>query len=409
MSQSDEPAKRSLIGVAQAQSAMIAAIHLLTAEAVELDDALDRVLAQDVVAMRDQPPFDVSSMDGYALRCADTPGNVRLAGESAAGHGFVGRLEEGTAIRISTGAPVPDGADGVAIQEDVNRDGQQLRVPQTGQGQHIRHRGADFRAGSKLLARGRRLDSAALSLAAASGSAQVLVTRKPRVCILCSGDELAAPGTVPGPWQIFDSTSHAIAAQVRKWGGIAKHLPMTKDDVCALAQAAQQGLDDSDLLVVIGGASVGDHDHARPALMRLGLKLLVDKVAVRPGKPTWFGTCSRASVLGLPGNPASAQVCAELFLRPLLAAMQGLDAPSRIVRASLVQSLPANGPREHYLRSRLDLGQDGRLTVRAFPDQDSSLISVLAAANALIRLAAGTPAMPEGSLVDVLLLDDRLC
>ena len=215
------------------------------------------------------------------------------------------------------------------------------------------------------------------------------------------------PDATPGPFQIFDSGTHGIAALVRAWGGEAKRLQLQKDDVGAIARAAERGLKDSDLLVLIGGASVGDHDHARPALQRLGLKLAVEKIQLRPGKPTWFGTTPQGAVLGLPGNPASALVCAHLFLRPLIEAMLGRDADDcvRFRRARLLEALPANGAREHYLRAQVGDDGDGQLTVRAFEQQDSSLLSVFAAANALIRMQARGPAIPAATMVDVLPLD----
>jgi molybdopterin molybdotransferase len=383
---------------------MMAAIRPLLPETVPLRDALGRVLFEAVAATRDQPPFDVSAMDGYAVRSADTPGALHVGGESAAGRGFEGRCQSGIAIRISTGAAVPAGADSVVIQEDVRRDGDRVDVPAVAAGKNIRPRAGDFAAGAVLLTAGRRLDGVALSLAAASGAADVHAVRSPRIAILSSGDELAAPGSVPGPFQIFDSATLGIAGLVQAWGGIPHRLAVEKDNVGAIARAAQSGLDDSDLLVVIGGASVGDHDHARPALTRLGLELAVEKIAVRPGKPTWFGSTPRGLVLGLPGNPASALVCARLFLRPLIEAMLGRDPDACVAvnRARLTQALPANGPREHYLRARLDVDEEGQQTVRAFEDQDSSLISVFAAANALIRLPADAPALSQGALVDVL-------
>ncbi|HEX4027211.1 MAG TPA: molybdopterin molybdotransferase MoeA, partial [Rhizomicrobium sp.] len=320
-----------------------------------------------------------------------------------------GRCDKNMAIRISTGAAVPDGADGVAIQEDVERDDRKVKVPKIRAGQNVRPRGGDFSAGSLLLTRGRLLDGVGVSLAAAAGQATLLVKQKPRVTILSSGDELAVPGSEPGPWQIFDSATYAIAAQARKWGASVQRLAVVRDDATAIATSAEKGLRDSDLLVVIGGASVGEHDHARPALMRLGLEISVEKVAVRPGKPTWFGMTPLGAVLGLPGNPASALVCAEIFLKPMLAAMQGRDAGPGVHRAALMAPLPANGPREHYLRGLLTADGDGRLTVRAFEDQDSSLISVFASANALICLPANAPAMPAGTLVNVLPLDGLGC
>jgi len=383
---------------------MLAAVHPLAAETVPLPSVLGRVLAHDIVASRDQPPFAASAMDGYAVRSGDTPGTLRLIGESAAGRGFEGRCETGSAIRISTGAAMPDGADTVVIQEDVQRDGDRIVAPAAMAGRNIRVRGCDFTAGTILLKAGRRLDGVALSLVAASGAAVVSVMRAPRVAILSSGDELAPPGSQPNPYQIFDSGTFGIAGLIQSWGGTPNRLAVEKDDVGAIARAADEGLRGSDLLVVIGGASVGDHDHARPALMQLGLKLAVEKIAVRPGKPTWFGAAQQGQVLGLPGNPASALACAALFLRPLIEAMLGRD-PSLCIatrRARLTHALPANGPREHYLRARLEVDAEGQQIAHAFEDQDSSLISVFAAANALIRLAPDTPALSAGAMVDVL-------
>ena len=383
---------------------MLALAPLPAAETVPLKSALERVLAQDIVAVRDQPPFAASAMDGYALRSSDTPGTLQLIGESSAGHGFEGYCEAGTAVRISTGAAMPDGADTIVIQENVRRDGDGITVPATEAGNNIRPRGCDFTAGTVLLSTGRRLDGVALSLVAASGLAQLAVARAPRIAILSSGDELAAPGSQPNPYQIFDSGTFGIAGLIQSWGGAPNRLAVEKDDVGAIARAAEEGLGASELLVVIGGASVGDHDHARPALMRLGLALAVEKIAVRPGKPTWFGSTSQGLVLGLPGNPASALACATLFLRPLIEAMLGRDPLQCVATrpARLTHGLPANGPREHYLRARLDVDGEGRQIVRAFEDQDSSLISIFATANALIRLPADAQEQAAGAIVDVL-------
>ena len=356
MSQGGKPAKPGLASVAEARAAMLAGIKALESENIALEHALGRVLADDVVASRDQPPFDVSAMDGYAVKSADTPGLLRLAGESAAGRGFDGTCDPGSTIRISTGAAIPRGADSVVIQEDVRRQSNGIAVPVSHCGQNIRPRGGDFKAGTLLLRHGRFLDGIGLSLAAASGLAALPVVRQPRIAILSSGDELAAPGTTPGPWQIFDSATFGISALVRSWGGVAHRLGVARDDVSSIARAAEQGLRDSDLLVVIGGASVGDHDHARPALIQLGLQLTVEKVVVQPGKPTWFGKTSIGPVLGLPGNPASALVCAELFLRPLLSAMQGADPTVQLIAARTTTALAENGARENWMRARLTYG-----------------------------------------------------
>jgi molybdopterin molybdotransferase len=408
VTQGPDPAKR-LLDVAEARRLMLDGIKVLGSEQAPLEAILGRILAQPVTATRDQPPFAASAMDGYAVRSADTPGLLAVIGESAAGHGFAGCCEAGTAVRISTGAALPDGADSIVIQEDVRREENRIEVPQVAAGHFVRRRGIDFTAGTTLLEKGRVLDAVAISLGAASGAAALPVVRRPKVAILSSGDELAAPGDAPGPWQIFDSATFGLAGLIASWGGEAQRLAVAKDDVAAIAQAAEEALASSDLLLLIGGASVGDHDHARPALMRLGLEMKVGKVAVRPGKPTWFGHTQHGPVLGLPGNPASAMVCAHLFLKPLLLAMQGRDPEPRFLRAHLARALPANGGREHYLRSELKADSEGRLTIRAFEDQDSSLISIFAAANALIRLAPDAPAQKEGALMDVLPLGDGPC
>ncbi|HEX4271310.1 MAG TPA: gephyrin-like molybdotransferase Glp [Rhizomicrobium sp.] len=406
MSQAVDPAKRPM-RVIEARDAMLSAVKSLGHETVGLDDALNRVLAQSVVALRDQPPFAVSAMDGYAIRHADAPGMLRVIGESAAGHGFAGRCEPGTAIRISTGAAMPDGADTVVIQEDVRREGDRVEIGGAKPGRNIRGRALDFAQGETLLKTGSRLDGVGISLAAAAGLNRLDVAIRPRIAILSSGDELAPPGTVPGAWQIFESATYGIAGLVESWGGIPDRLAVARDDVPAISHAAEEGLRGSDILVLVGGASVGDHDLARPALMNLGLEVLVGKIALRPGKPTWFGRSPGGLVLGLPGNPASALVCARLFLKPILDAMLGRDAATSLAfrRARLAQSLPANGSREHYLRARTMIDNEGRLTVQGHEDQDSSRIAVFAAANALIRLPADAPAPEAGALVDVLMLD----
>ncbi len=402
------PERKALPSVEAARAAMLACMRRLDAEKVPLEEALGRVLAQPLLASRDQPPFIISQMDGYAVRSADTPGRLSRVGESAAGRGYAGKLESGQTIRISTGAALPEGADAVVIQEDVSVEGDIIVTPAARPNDYVRPRGMDFSEGTILLQKGRKLDAIALALASAAGKAQLDVIRRPHITILSGGDELAEPGAVPGRFQIYDSGTHGLAAMVRAWGGAPERLQLQKDDPNAIALAAERGLEESDLLVVIGGASVGDHDHARPALKKLGLTLEVEKVNLRPGKPTWFGHTPMGIVLGLPGNPASALVCAQLFLRPMIAAMLGTESALPLQRAHLHEALAANESREHYLRAHLSSDAQGRLTVRAFEQQDSSLLSVFAAANALIRMAPKAPAQAAGSLVDVVPLDVSL-
>jgi len=395
-------AKHPPVGVAEAREAMLRRIEPLPTEVVAASVAHGRVLADPVSAGGDQPPFAAASMDGYAVRSDDCPGRLLLVGESAAGRGYAAMLRPGEAVRISTGAPLPDGADCVVIQEDVTRDGTHVLVPAARQADNIRPRAFDFAAGTPLLEAGRRLDGVALALAAAAGAAHLTIRQRPRIAILSSGDELVPAGISPGPFQIYDSAVPGVSALAEQWGASVQRLAIERDDADGIARAAAAGLRECDLLIVVGGASVGDHDHAKPALSRIGLQLAVDKVAVRPGKPTWFGTTELGPVLGLPGNPASALVCAILFLRPILEKMAARADGAAFVRARLEAALPANGPREHYLRARLESDATGQLRVTAFEQQDSSLLSIFSTADALIRLPAGSDAQPAGALVDVL-------
>ncbi|MGI9170111.1 MAG: molybdopterin molybdotransferase MoeA [Caulobacteraceae bacterium] len=393
-----------LLSVDEARARMLASVAPLSAEAVPLGRAIGRALAADVVAWRDQPPFAASAMDGWAVRAADCPGNLQVVGESAAGHGFAGAIGEGEAVRIFTGAAVPPGADAVIVQEDARREGDRVVVPAVSEPRHIRPPGQDFRAGERLLVAGTRLDPWRLSLAAAAGLGEVQAARRPRVAILSTGEEIVEPGAAPGPFQIFNSGTTALAALVSTWGGEAVALAAVGDDAAATAAAVADAA--CDLAVTIGGASVGDHDLVKPALASLGLTLVVESVAVRPGKPTWFGALADGrSVLGLPGNPASALVCAELFLRSLLAALQGADRRLRLVPARAAVALPANGAREHWPRARLEHAADGVLLATPFPDQDSSLVAVFAQADALIRRPAGAPAAAAGDRLEILALE----
>jgi molybdopterin molybdotransferase len=390
-----------LLSVDEARARMLGAAVRLDSETVALDAALFRVLAETVTATRSQPPFAASAMDGWAVRSADCPGRLRITGESAAGRGYDGVLGAGEAVRIFTGAAVPAGADAVIIQEDATRDGDHVVVPAVEDPRNIRPAGQDFAAGQVLLSPGVGLDPWRLSLAASAGRPTLEVSKQPRVAILSTGEEVVEPGGAPGPFQIFNSGTTALGALIRSWGAQVIALKPVGDDVKATAEAVGEVA--CDLVVTLGGASVGDYDLVKPAMALLGLEMIVESVAVRPGKPTWFGMLGDGRrLLGLPGNPASALVCAELFLRPLLAAMQGAADTVPMIKARTAVAMGANGGREHWMRTRLSYAADGAVLSTPFADQDSSLVTVFASADALLRRPAGAVAAAPGDPVDVL-------
>lgn len=388
-----------LLAVDDARARMLAEIAALPAETVPLARSVGRVLAEDVAAVRDQPPFAASAMDGWALRAADTPGALKIVGESAAGHGYEAAVGAGEAVRIFTGAAVPVGCDAIVIQEDAERDGGTVRVPPVEPGHFVRPAGGDFKKGEALVRRGTRIDPWRLSLAASAGRAAVSVYRRPRVALLSTGEEIVEAPATPGPFQIYDSGVPGLAAMIEGWGGTVVRTRPVRDDMDAVI-AALRGAD-ADLVVTVGGASVGDHDLVRAGAQALGLSLRVESVNVRPGKPTFFGVLGDGRrLLGLPGNPASAFVCAEMFLKSILAAYQGAPTAPVTITARLAQALPANGSREHWMRAKLAYEDDG-VTVRPYRDQDSSLVSVFAAADALMRRLPGAQAADAGTVVEV--------
>ena len=375
-----------------------------------LTAALGRVLARPVIAARDQPPFAASAMDGYAVAELPVPGAVfRVIGTAAAGAAFggatgsdqirPGQIRPGQAVRIMTGAPVPLGTVFVVIQEDVTREGDRITVlPTLGTGTNIRAAGSDFRAGADLSAP-RILTPAAIALAAAMGHAALTVTRRADVAIIATGDELVVPGQPARDDQIAASNSYGLFALLQSLGAVPHLLPIARDTPAALAQAFDLA-GAADLVVTIGGASVGDHDLVAPAARTAGFDLSFHKVAMRPGKPLMAGRSARQILLGLPGNPVSAMVCGHVFLAPLIRALQGLPAaPAPRENAVLAAPLSGNGPREHYLRARR-----GDAGVIAFDRQDSALLSVLAQADCLIVRPPDDPPRAVGDRVDILSL-----
>ncbi|WP_421789188.1 gephyrin-like molybdotransferase Glp [Hyphobacterium sp.] len=395
-----------MISLDEALEIIAAKVRPLTSESIDIIGARERILHNPVKALRTQPPFNASAMDGYAVRSADLTGKpvtLSITGESAAGHASQRPIEKDECSRISTGAVMPDGADQVVIQENCTRNGNSIMTAQAAEpGKHIRVAGIDFEAGSELLAKGMRLTPAAISLAVSAGIGQILVSKQPRVGILSSGNELVEPGAKTAPGQIINSLGPGLSALVEQWGGIPVYLGIARDDAedvrAKLAQAT-----DVDLLVTIGGASVGDHDHLRRVFGEMGGKLWFEKIAIKPGKPTWFGALSETRVLGLPGNPVSAMVMAQLCLKPLLNGMLGRSSCVSFHSAALATNLPPNGPRENMLRARLD---EKSKTIRAVSNQDSSALSGLASANALIRRLPNAVAAAVGDQVSYLCLDD---
>jgi molybdopterin molybdotransferase len=397
-----------MLSVAEALAQVTAGLAPLPAETVPLAEAAGRVLAQDLAARLTQPPFPASSMDGYAVRAADVmqlPARLTLLGEAAAGHPFAGSLGPGQTVRIFTGAAVPDGADLVVIQENARREGDGVEVFALSGEPFIRAAGSDFAEGQALLRAGHRLRPRDLLLAAQMNHAALSVRRRPKVAILASGDELVAPGQQPGPGQIVSSIPVALAAMIRQAGGDPHPVGIARDSKDSLAAciAAAEG---ADILLTIGGASVGDHDLVRAALEEAGFAIGFHKVAMRPGKPLMHGQRGAARVLGLPGNPVSAVLCTAIFLVPMLARLLGRDAAGAARRpARLAVALEANGPREHYMRARFTGEAANGPEVAPLSSQDSSLVTILAAADCLIIRPPHAPAAPPGETVEILPLD----
>ena len=399
----------ALLPVEEALARILTGVSPLSAETVGLIDARDRVLAETITAKRTQPPFDSSAMDGYAVRTRDLaqmPATLTVVGESQAGRRHAAAIGPGEAVRIFTGAPLPEGADTVVIQEDTERTGDKVLVREAPKrGANVRVAGGDFRARETLLAAGRRLDAAAITLAAAGGHAALFVHRCPRVAILATGDELVEPGTTPGPDQIGSSNSYGLAALVARFGGVPQILGIAGDDREALRAniAAARG---ADVLVTIGGASVGDRDLVRPVLEEAGMTLDFWRVAIRPGKPMLFGRMQEMRVLGLPGNPVSCLVAARVFLAPLIARLSGsVENPLSEGTARLAGDLPANGPRQHYMLAKLESGSAEQPRVTALASQDSARISGLVAADVLIVRPPEAPPARAGDSVRILPLD----
>ncbi|HEY2446317.1 MAG TPA: gephyrin-like molybdotransferase Glp [Rhizomicrobium sp.] len=395
-----------MISVEDAIDRVKCATAPLGPELVPLAEAHGRVLARDAIALLDQPAAPISAMDGYAVRLEDARESdisLRIVGTAPAGHPFAGRLGRGEAVRIFTGAVVPEGADGIVIQEDVTVADRNVTIRTPASPRHIRPAGLDFRNGSVLARAGRKLAARDLALLAAGNLASVEVRRKPIVAFASTGDELVLPGTPPRPGSIVASSGYALSALIAAWGGEPLDLGIFPDTVEAL-QRLPDAASRADAVVTTGGASVGDHDLVQHALAPKGFALDFWKIAMRPGKPLIFGRLRDKPFLGLPGNPVSSHVCALLFLKPLIAAFLGMHMGDERIPARLTSPVPANDSRQDYLRARL-IRRDRELWTEPFPIQDSSMQSILASADALIVRPPGAPAAETGQRVEVIPLD----
>ena len=396
-----------LINVSEAIALIQANRPFPESETVPIEQALGRRLAEPVIAQRTHPPAAMSAMDGYAVKLNDVRqanAELRVIGEAPAGRPFEDAVKSGEAVRIFTGSVIPDGADTVVIQENVAREGDKVTSLQAyAKPAHIRAAGLDFATDDVLIDAGTRLRAEHLSAAAASNNSVVHVEKRLRVGLLANGDELRPPGSNLKPGEIINSNPYALTALVEGWGGDAVDLGIAGDSVEAIESVLERAKD-VDVFVPVGGASVGDHDHMRTAFENRGFEPVFEKIAVRPGKPTWFSKSKDALVLGLPGNPASAMVCAHLFLSQLL----GHEWRKSLVRGKLMSDISANGPREHFMRARLSWDEDGSFEVDPLINQDSSLLRPFLTCNVLLRRQPNAPALSAGTNAEALLIGSIL-
>ena len=399
----------ALLSVAEALARVTQGLEPLEPERVKLEQARGRVLAEDIAAHLTQPPFDAAAMDGYAVRAADVavlPATLRLIGDALAGRGFDGEVKQGEGVRIFTGAPVPKGADTVVIQENTEVAPGVVTVKDAAPRRHIRPRGQDFTKGEVLLRAGTRLGPRELMLAAAMNHAELPVRRKPKVAILATGDEVVPPGTALDRDQIVSSVPVGLAALIEAQGGEPMSLGIAQDTAESIVTLASTGKG-ADILVTVGGASVGERDLVSAALRSGGMELDFWKIAMRPGKPLLYGRLGNQRVLGVPGNPVAALICGLVFLVPMLHRLLGLREHGREPQeAVLGQALEANGPREHYMRATSTWRSGGERLVIPLAAQDSALMADFARADCLIVRPPDAPALAEGERAMIIPLDD---
>ena len=402
-----------MISVTEARDYIINAAKTLRTEEIKVQDAAGRIAAEDMTALRTQPPFDASAMDGYAVRSEDAKmgATLKVVGEAPAGKPYDGEVGAGEALRIFTGGLIPDGADHIIIQEDVEKhcqkQGSEITVMyKQNPPRHIRRAGIDFEFGDALYEIGHKLGALHTSVMAAAGIETIKVYRRPRVAIFSNGDELTEIGAPAKRASIISSTPTALGAWLTEWGADVEYLGIARDNHRSLKYKLDRSKE-YDVVVPLGGASVGDYDLVKEAFEKEGYNPIFSKIAVRPGKPTWFGKLEKTHVLGLPGNPASGLVCAQVFLRPLIEALAGLS-PSPYIptqKAILTEPLKSTGPRALFSRAFVEIDQEARLTATPFPRQDSSLLTPFANANCFIFQDGNTDALDAGDLCDVMIWD----
>ncbi len=398
-----------MISVEEALQNILSSIKPVSTETVSIQLASGRILAEPVTARRTQPPSDLSAMDGYAVKASDvtqTPAKLSVIGESAAGHGFDGSVGNGDAVRIFTGAPLPDGADTIIIQEDTDRAENIVTIKEgAAAGRYVRRAGIDFREGEPSLQPGKKLTPRDIGLMAAMNIPWVTVYRKPQIALLSTGDELVRPGEPLGPNQIISTNSLVVAAMIEQAGGEAIDLGIAADNEDSLRQMSQ-GAAKADMLVTLGGASVGDHDLVQSVLGKEGLQIDFWRIAMRPGKPLMFGDLAGTPMLGMPGNPVSSMICSYIFLIPALDILMGLKPRQPIsIPAFLSHDVKQNDRRQDYLRAKIIGEKDGLPLIETFSNQDSSLLSALSEADCLLMRPPHADPLGEGQKVDVLMLE----